>query len=436
MKIKDILSIDYPLFFSSLLLTVFGILFIYSSGINSTGELVSTEYIRQIIFAIVGVGFAIFFALGNYRRFYHLAVYFYLGTLLLLLYTCISGREISGSRSWIGVGILGVQPSEFAKIATIVFLAWYLDISRHSATSLSRFLTACAIVFTPMFLVLIQPDFGTSLVFIPILLLMTFISGIRLRYIMFMIITVAITSILLLVPFWEQYVLKLNIPGLMMLGNGRFIAAMLIFLALIFFAAFYGLSRFRKNYFYWICYVSFILAAALVAEFGASKMLKQYQISRLVVFIDPYVDPQGAGWHIIQSVTAIGSGGALGKGFLQGTQSHYRFLPTQSTDFIFSIFSEEWGFLGGILLFALFTIICFRIISIMRTTADLFGAYISAGLVAVFGFHFLINVGMAMGIMPITGIPLPFMSYGGSALIASMCGIGIAISIYIRRYEF
>jgi rod shape determining protein RodA len=151
--------------------------------------------------------------------------------------------------------------------------------------------------------------------------------------------------------------------------------------------------------------------------------------------MDPNVDPRGAGWNIIQSITAIGSGGLLGKGFLQGTQSHYRFLPQQSTDFIFSIFSEEWGLVGGILVFSLFLLICLRLIKIMKTTTDAFGSYIAAGLSGMYGFHFLINVGMTMGIMTITGIPLLFMSYGGSALISAMSGIGLALSIYIRRYQ-
>jgi rod shape determining protein RodA len=164
-------------------------------------------------------------------------------------------------------------------------------------------------------------------------------------------------------------------------------------------------------------------------------VLKDYQIMRLIVFLDPNVDPRGAGWNIIQSVTAIGSGGLTGRGFLRGTQSHYRFLPEQSTDFIFSIFSEETGFLGGLLVFALFLIICLRLTRLMRTTADPFGAYICAGLAGIYSFHFLINVGMTMGIMPITGIPLLFMSYGGSAVISAMIGVGIGLSIYVRRYN-
>jgi rod shape determining protein RodA len=147
------------------------------------------------------------------------------------------------------------------------------------------------------------------------------------------------------------------------------------------------------------------------------------------------VDPRGAGWNIIQSITAIGAGGLTGRGYLEGTQSHYRFLPEQSTDFIFSIFSEETGFIGGVVVFALFLIISLRLLSTMKITADPFAKYVCAGLAGMFSFHFIVNVGMTMGIMPITGIPLIFMSYGGSSILTSMTGIGLALSIFIRRYN-
>ena len=184
-----------------------------------------------------------------------------------------------------------------------------------------------------------------------------------------------------------------------------------------------------------ICYFTIVLLCSLAASFAAHLILKEYQIMRLIIFLNPNVDPRGAGWNIIQSMTAIGSGHLWGRGFLQGTQSHYRFLPEQSTDFIFSIYGEEFGFMGGLLIFGLFLLIALRLIRLMKITVDSFGIYIVAGLFAVILFHFIVNVGMAMGIMPITGIPLYFMSYGGSALMTAMSGIGIAMSVYIRRFR-
>jgi rod shape determining protein RodA len=434
MRLRDFLEMDFFLLFAVLLLSVFGILFIYSSGVTSAGVLVSTEYMRQIIWAIGGLILALALALINYRRFYDLSLYLYLGTLALLIYTCLFGRLVNGARAWLGIGSFGIQPSEFAKITTILFLARYLDASKRSRNTFIRFAGSCIIVFIPMAVILLQPDFGTSLVFIPILLVMTFIAGISVRYVAFLGLCIILTGLFMVLPLWQSYIMGNTLPFLMILTNIRFVTITVLVLALIAAIALFGYIRYKKQYFFWIVYGAAVVIFSLGASFVSHKVLRDYQIMRLIVFLDPNVDPRGSGWNIIQSITAIGSGGLLGKGYLHGTQSHYRFLPQQSTDFIFSIFTEEWGLLGGILVFTLFLLICLRLIKIMKTTTDSFGSYIAAGLSAMYIFHFLINVGMTMGIMPITGIPLLFMSYGGSALISAMAGIGFALSIYIRRF--
>ena len=156
---------------------------------------------------------------------------------------------------------------------------------------------------------------------------------------------------------------------------------------------------------------------------------------RLIVFMDPSIDPRGSGWNILQSITAIGSGGFLGKGFLQGTQSHYRYLPQQSTDFIFSIIAEEWGFIGAFIVFALFFVLLWRCVALLRSLRDRYAIYITAGVMGMLFFHFLINAGMAMGIMPITGIPLFFLSYGGSSLWTVLIAVGMLLGISARRYR-
>jgi rod shape determining protein RodA len=429
------LEIDYFLLLAAVVLSVFGILFIYSSAITSTGVLVSQEYIRQILWSAVGLLIALFLSMVNYRRFREITLYLYLGILVLLVYTCLFGKLVNGARSWIGVGAFGIQPSEFAKITTILFLARYLDDTRRSPGGFSRFLVSCIIVLIPMGIILLQPDFGTSLVFIPILFSMTFIAGVSMRYIFFLIACISITGIFMVLPLWQRYIMQNAMPSLEILSNPRFVLSTMVALGFIAVIALIGFLRYRKRYFFWILYGSMVVILSLGMSFVARYVLKDYQIMRLIVFLNPNVDPQGAGWNIIQSVTAIGSGGLVGKGYLQGTQSHYRFLPQQSTDFIFSIFTEEWGFLGGLLVFALFLLICLRLLRIVKTTADSFGAYIAAGLAGMYIFHFLINVGMTMGIMPITGIPLLFMSYGGSAVISAMTGLGLALSVYVRRYN-
>lgn len=435
MKFKDLLGMDYFLLVSTLLLTLMGILFIYSSGVNADGVLVSAEYIRQIIWACGGFVVILALAAVNYRRLYDLSPYFYAAILILLLFTVFFGRYINGARRGIEIGMFSFQPAEFSKIITIIFLARYLESTKRERDSLFHFLVSCIIVFVPMGIVLLQPDLGTALVYIPILLVMLFISGYTARYIMFLVGFVVATIVLTLLPYWEQYIIKGTHLYFSLLNNFRFIGLCSLVLAVILGIAVLGYKLYEKKYFYWISYSILILLLSLFASFAAHKVLKEYQIMRLIVFMDPSVDPRGAGWNIIQSMTAIGSGHLWGKGFLQGTHSHYRFLPEQSTDFIFSIFGEEFGFLGGLIIFGLFLLISMRLVKIMKSAVDTFGVYIIAGLLGMYVFHFLINVGMAMGIMPITGIPLYFMSYGGSALLTAMTGIGLAMSIYIRRFH-
>ena len=190
------------------------------------------------------------------------------------------------------------------------------------------------------------------------------------------------------------------------------------------------------KYIFWISYVFSIITLALVFSLLLGKFLKDYQIKRLIVFLNPNTDPRGAGWNIIQSKIAIGAGGIFGRGYLNGSQSHLRFLPQQSTDFIFSIFSEEFGFAGGCVIFLLYLCIFIRILYIIKKCPNTYGIYIASGILAMFAFHFFINIGMVMGMMPITGIPLLFLSYGGSSLLTSMTCIGLVMNINYRRKEF
>lgn len=435
MNIKRLIEIDFTLLISILLLSIFGILFIYSSGLTSAGIQVSNEYIRQIIWVAVGFFLLIAIALIDYRRLYDLSGYLYLGILVILLYTKFFGRVVNGARSWIGIGSFGVQPSEFAKIFTILYLAKFLESTQRSKETLYRLVVSGLIVMLPVALILAQPDLGTALVYIPIFLSMSFVAGMQLRYISFISLFIALGGFLTILPLWQEYIIRGALPFLHAFSNAK----ALLFISLIFLVidgiSIFGFRRYQKKYFYWIAFVSTLVIVSTLFSIAARAVLKEYQIMRLIVFLDPDVDPRGSGWNIIQSITAIGSGGVFGKGFLQGTQSHYRFLPQQSTDFIFSIFSEEWGFVGGLTVFSLYYLIAHRLISTMKTTADPFGAYICAGTASVIVFHFMINVGMTMGVMPITGIPLLFMSYGGSSLLAMMTGLGITMSIYTRRFE-
>jgi len=435
MKFSDILKIDYLLLLPVIILIVFGILFIYSSGITSAGIQVSNEYIKQVIWASSGLAAAVILALINYRRFYNMSLYIYFFSMLPLVYTLIFGRLIYNAARWLRFGFIGIQMSEFVKISVIILLARFLADTDHNKETFSRFLVSCLIVALPMGIVLLQPDLGTALVYIAILLTMIYMAGVSMRYVVFMISCIALTGILLVLPLWQTYIIRGVFPFLAILTNPKLLLLAVSFFLLIAAIALFGYFKYKKFYFYCLVYGSAIVIFSLCTSFAARLVLKNYQIMRLIVFLDPNVDPRGAGWNIIQSITAIGAGGFTGRGFLQGTQSHYRFLPEQSTDFIFSIFSEEAGLLGGLVVFALYFFICHRLLVTMKTSADPFAKYICAGLAGMFGFHFIVNVGMTMGIMPITGLPLLFMSYGGSSILASMIGIGLALSIYIRRYN-
>jgi rod shape determining protein RodA len=272
-------------------------------------------------------------------------------------------------------------------------------------------------------------------VFFPIFIFMAYIGGIDKKYLIFTLLTIFLTMFLAVIPLWEKYIVKRTYPVLAIFTEFRYAIFSLLVITFILILSIAGYLMFKKKYYYRIAFFTLILDFSIGASLLSHKVLKDYQVMRLIVFLDPSVDPQGSGWNIIQSITAIGSGGLFGKGFLQGTQSHYRFLPQQSTDFIFSIISEEWGFLGAVVVFALFLVILLRALAIIKITKDDYGSLIAAGVLGMIFFHFFINVGMAMGIMPITGIPLFFLSYGGSSLWAALTGIGLMMSVYLRRYR-
>jgi rod shape determining protein RodA len=432
--LNEIKKIDYILLFSVLALMIFGIFFIYSSGITSEGEQVSDEYIKQIIWVVIGLSAAITLSVISYRKFYNVALYIYLISLIPLIYTVISGKVYSAAR-WVRIGAIGFQMSEFVKISVIIFLARYLADTDHDKKTFMRFFISCVIAFVPMGIVLLQPDLGTALVYVAILITMMFLAGVSMRYVVFMVSCIGLTGIFLVLPLWQENIYRRPLPLLAVITNPKIIMITVIFFLLIAIIALIGFRKFKKQYFYWLVYGPGIVIISLFMSYAARLVLKGYQLMRLIVFLDPNIDPRGAGWNIIQSVTAIGAGGLTGRGFLQGTQSHYRFLPEQSTDFIFSIYSEETGFFGGLAVFALFFIICNRMLVTMKSTTDPFGKYLCAGFIGMFSFHFIINVGMTMSIMPITGIPLLFMSYGGSAILSAMIGVGLVLSVFIRRHN-
>lgn len=432
MNIRNITNFDYLLFLAVIGLSVIGILFIYSSGINSDGISISHEYIKQLIWVVSGVILLFAVAIYDYTKIGDRALLIYIVTMLLLVYTRLFGKSVKGAQSWIGIGTFGIQVSEFTKIIYILFLAWYLAKSQNE-NELRRFIKAAFIMAIPMFLILLQPDLGTASVYLPIFLIMCFIAGLPLRYVFGLLGTAACTLSFTLLPLWERTILHRSSLAVKVLGNKNITLLIIFSIVGASIIAAIGYLLLKKRYYYWIGYFLGIIAVSLSGALVGSRVLKGYQMKRLIIFLDPNSDPLGAGWNIIQSMTAIGSGGKTGLGFLKGTQSHYSFLPEQSTDFIFSILSEEWGFLGGLLVFSLYAIIFLRIFLVIQKTSDLFGKLIASGVAGMLFFHFVVNIGMVMGFMPITGIPLLFLSYGGSSLWTAMIAIGLVIGISLRQ---
>ncbi|MBI9099874.1 MAG: rod shape-determining protein RodA [Spirochaetaceae bacterium] len=432
---RDVLKFDIILFITTIALMVIGIFFIYSSGVNSAGISVSNEWIKQIIWVISSIVIIILFTIYDYAKFKLISFYIYIVMVLLLIFTLIFGNYVNGARSWLGIGPFGIQPGEFSKIALILYLGSFLDDNYKTIFTLKKFIQAIVIIAIPMLLILVQPDFGSAIVNVPIFLVMMFLAGARIKHLIYLIITGSLIIYLTALPAWSEYIAReevLIINVLTQWATLKYVIAALILIILLSAA---GLRFFKASYYYWIIYFTSSFTLALVGSIGGRLVLKGYQIMRLIIFIDPQVDPQGAGWNMIQSITAVGAGGIWGRGYLQGTQSHLQYLPQQNSDFIFSIFSEEAGFVGAIIVFALYILLLVRSLIVVDRANDRYGVAVGSGIIGMIFFHVIINTGMAIGIMPITGIPLFFLSYGGSSLWTASIGIGILLSIYQRRYR-
>jgi len=348
--------VDLPLFLIVMALMGIGLITIYSATASDG----FWKLDRQLVNIAVSMGVMLLIARLPPQTLMRYAVPLYLLGLVLLIGVALFGIVVNGSRRWLSLGFVRIQPSEIMKIAMPLMLAWYFH-KHESMLRAKHFVVATIILLLPIALILKQPDLGTSL----------------------------------------------------LIGAAGFFV---IFFAGLPWKVMFGLA-----------------ALAGAAMPFAWTMLHDYQRRRVLTLIDPSSDPLGAGYHIIQSTIAIGSGGGLGKGWLKGTQTHLEFIPEKHTDFIFAVFSEEWGLLGnGILLF-LFTLLIGRGLMIAAAAPTLFSRLLAAALTLVFFIYAFVNMGMVSGILPVVGVPLPFISYGGTALITLMLGIGILMSIHTHR---
>jgi len=397
---------DFGLLIPVLILFGLGLLAIYSSTINNT--LAQDNFQRQLAWGVLSI--IIFFIVYSLptKVFKTVAIPSYFLSIVMLILVLVIGRQISGSKSWIMLGSLGFQPSEFAKIATILAVSWYLSRNNTDIDSFKDILVSLAIGLLPLMLILLEPDMGTSIVFIGVILTIVFWKG--------------ISSFSLFVVLSPTFIAVSAIFGLayFIVGLAIIIAFLIIFKRDLFFSA----SIFALN-----------LASGFFADY-LFNALGPHQQKRIQAFIDPMSDPLGSGYNTIQAKVAIGSGGLAGKGFLEGHQTQLQFIPEQWTDFAFCVIGEEFGFIGSLVVLTMFLILFLRILKIAFSTKDEFLSLVVIGILSVYFIHFLINMGMVVGILPVVGIPLPFISYGGSSLVVNMLMLGIVENIYRTRKNY
>lgn len=365
-------NFDWSLLVAALLLILFGFFVIYSASharLAAAGDDPFHFVKRQGIGLLVGLVAMTMAFLIDYRMLRRYSKLLYAGNLGLLVAVLLFGAAIFGSQRWFRVGPMNIQPSEIAKIIIVIALAHYMEVEERLYGW--KLLVPFGLVVVPMVLILMQPDMGTSLVFVGIVFAMTYMAGANLKHLA-------------------------AVAGVGAAGMGLAIAASLQ---------------------------------------GWLSVIKPYQLNRLLVFVDPYSDPTGAGWNVIQSMIAVGSGGFLGRGFLSGSQNQLNFLPANHTDFVFSVIAEEWGFVGAIFVLSLNLFIIWRGLLIAHRAKDPFGTLVAVGCVSMFFFHLVINVGMTLGVMPVTGLPLPFITYGGSTMLTFLIAIGLLLNVGLRRHK-
>lgn len=354
---------DWTLLIFVLLICALGVVQIYSAT-NAGGSKFAGMHIKQLYWIGAGLGVMLLMTFVNYQALLEQTVWMYAASIGALLAVALFGSKALGAKRWVRLpGGQHFQPSEWIKLVLVLVMARYFASMQNRELTWPDIFKAFALVGVPMLMVLKQPDLGTALTYLPVLLMGLFLGGIRFKQAAIIVLVGAMA----VVPVWH-----------------------------------WG--------------------------------LKPYQKARLTSFIDPSVDPKGSGYQIQQSLIAVGSGGIWGKGVAKGSQTQGMFLPVTHTDFIFAAFAEEHGFVGATFALLLYFIVLMRLIQNAQTAPDRAGTLIVMGVVAIFIFHILVNVGMVVGMMPVTGIPLPLMSYGGSSVLFSFLALGIVMNIRMRRF--
>jgi len=367
---------------------------------------------KQLLY-IVSTIFLIIIIVSVDFKFYNSFAYIIYGFIIVLLISVlVLGKEVAGAKSWFDLGLFQFQPSEFSKFATALAVAKYLDIPSVKLTKIKNLSVLVLLVGLPMGLILLQPDTGTALVFMGFIIVF-YREGLSSMFIILGLTGVAIFIMTLLIPQVYLFV-GIVILGALLIGFG---------------------ARNIKRIAITVLAMGAIAGTIKSVDFVINDVLKPHQQNRIKVLFNPDIDPLGAGWNVTQSKIAIGSGGLAGKGFLAGTQTKFDFVPEQSTDFIFCTIGEEHGWIGSLLLISLFTILLIRVINIAERQKSRFARVYGYSVASIIFIHFMINIGMTIGLFPVIGIPLPFFSYGGSSLWAFTVLLFILLKLDAHRMQ-
>lgn len=445
-----------------LLLIVMGWVNIYAAVYNEehSGLMdMSQRYGKQFIWIVASLVIAIFIVIIDNRFYFFFSWFIYGACMLLLILVILVGKEINGAKSWFEFGGFSLQPSELAKFGTALALAGYLNTKRQELTQFSVILPASAIILFPALLTALQPDMGSSIVYFSLFIVLfregmspyIFFSGLLMAVLFFLTLltnnlylTIALIGISVFLVWFATRKWKLVFLGTVIFV---FIAVILylldhyvfksignelvIFISLILSGIVYAIYIYNKRavsvliiYLFLVCSTIFINSV----DYTFNNFLPTHQKDRINILLGLKSDPHGTGYNVNQSIISIGSGGFHGKGFLQGTQTKFKFVPKQSSDFIFCTIGEEWGFLGSGIVIGIYLFLLLRLIKLAERQRSDFSRIYGYSVVSILFTHIFLNIGMAIGLVPVIGIPLPFLSYGGS----SLWGFTILLFIFLR----
>jgi rod shape determining protein RodA len=445
-----------------LVMVIIGWFNIYAAVYNEEHSKIidlSQRYGKQFIWIIATLLIAVFVVVIDTRFYFFFAYFIYGGLILLLLLVLVLGKDINGAKSWFQIGSLSLQPSEFAKIGTALALAAYLNSKKDVLKRFRVYSVASGIIILPALLITLQPDMGSAVVYFALFIVLFregmstyfFVSAVIMLILFFFTLlfnNLYLTIGLIVAAFILAWVVtrkwKLCLEGLSIfflisliiyLFNRLIIKTLsdehVLFISVILSGIVYAFYFYSKKAVSLLMIFIFLVGSLIFVnsvDYAFNNLMKPHQKERVEIMLGIKSDPHGTGYNVNQSIISIGSGGFTGKGYLKGTQTKFKFVPAQSTDFIFCTVGEEWGFIGSFVIIGLYIFLLLRLIMLAERQRSVFSRIYGYGVVSVLFVHFFINIGMAIGIVPVIGIPLPFLSYGGS----SLWGFTILLFIFLR----